>query len=676
MTTGATGVDVSVEFGFGSPPGAASPTWTDVSAFVDLQAAPLRISPGRTNDSPGLAPRSCAFTLDNRDGRFDPRNTSGPYYGDLVPRVPVRVRVAYSGTTRTLFRGFVDGGWPQNLIRRERYVEVSCLDFAGYAAQVDAPATAWDVAVETAVDNVRPDVWLRLTADGEYVDRYSGRRARLSGAVSEVEPLIAGDDKAYSPEYREASAVDVDVSLAPFVTFAAPAAGTPVVSPAALIGFWARLPTAIGDTGRVDLLDLRDSSGNLLLQIAAATHPTATDKRSLEILIRSNPWTTGNNGTTTIATFPESVPDLTNGARFFVLVRLTQVAFGSLGPWNPWLTVNGTGYLETTTSSSGGSALGQPARFSIGSDYQQRDRTTGPIDELVIWRDPNYNDNNNPSLLIGGVPGTVAVTLWTAGSVGRRGDTLDARLSWLVDAIGWDHVGTVDPSGIVIPDPYTGKTDTLSALRAIEDTEQGRVWIDNGGAVRFSSRSWAWTDTVSTTVQARFTDVGAAIDGGDLDYLPEQSVIVDDDRRLVNVAEVTRTGGRTQVVEDTASVAAYGRRSASLSDLMLPTDAQARSIAEWFIYNNAEPRPRVDRIAFAAGLRHSVTFPVASRIEPGWRVDVTHAGTTYPAHVVDVGHEIGFDDWRVDLILDGSRAGRTWFRWGTSTWGGSDGWAF
>ncbi len=113
-----------------------------------------------------------------------------------------------------------------------------------------------------------------------------------------------------------------------------------------------------------------------------------------------------------------------------------------------------------------------------------------------------------------------------------------------------------------------------------------------------------------------------------------------------------------------------------MSDLLLPVDAQARSIGEWLVYVDAEPRPRVDRVRFAAGLRHDVTFPVASQVEPGWLVEVEQAGTTYPVHVVDVGHEIGFDGWTVELVLDGSRAGRTWFEWGTSTWGGADGWAF
>jgi len=671
--TGATGVDVSVEFGFGSAPGTASPTWTNVSAYVDLRASTLRISPGRTNESPGFAPRSCSFTLDNRDGRFDPRNTSGPYYGDLVPRVPVRVRVAYSGTTRTLFRGFVDGGWPQNLISRERYVEVSCLDFAGYAAQVDPPETAWEVAVRTVVAATEPDVWLRMTADGEYVDRQSGRRVRISGAVAEVEPLISGDDKAYGPDYREGSATAVDVQLAPFSSFAAPAALT---SPAALVGFWARLPAADDDTGRVDLLELCDSSGLLLLRVSAAAHPSIAAKRSLEVTIRTEPWGSGFENVHYLATIPDNVPNLTNGRSFFVLFQITQSDGSFVTPFAPQLFVNGQSYTTGTTGTSSTSSRGQPALYSIGADRLNGDRTVGPIDELVVWRDAAYNVGGTSSLLTDAVPSTIAEELWAAGSVGRSADTLDARLEWLVESIGWDLVGTVDGSSIVIPDPYRGERDTLAALRAIEESEQGRVWVDNEGRVRFSSRSWAWVDTVSTTVQASFSDDGAAIDGGDLDYLPDESVIVDDDRRLVNVAEVTRSGGRAQVVEDSSSVAVYGRRSQSLSDLMLPSDAQARSIAEWLVYVDAEPRSRVDRIAFAAGLRHSVTFPVASRIEPGWLVEVTHAGTTYPCHVVDVGHEIGFDSWRVDLILDGSRADRTWFKWGTSTWGGSSGWAF
>jgi len=80
--------------------------------------------------------------------------------------------------------------------------------------------------------------------------------------------------------------------------------------------------------------------------------------------------------------------------------------------------------------------------------------------------------------------------------------------------------------------------------------------------------------------------------------------------------------------------------------------------------------------------------PFAKAVEPGHLVRVTKlppkdsAGvdigpaTTVDAHVTGVRHQWGFTGWTVTLFLDASRAGRTFFKWGTSTWGGSDGWAF
>jgi hypothetical protein len=52
-----------------------------------------------------------SVTLDNRDRRFDPSNTAGPYYPNVVPMRHLRIR-ATEGSTYDLFRGFVED-WGQ-----------------------------------------------------------------------------------------------------------------------------------------------------------------------------------------------------------------------------------------------------------------------------------------------------------------------------------------------------------------------------------------------------------------------------------------------------------------------------------------------------------------------------------------------------------------------------------
>lgn len=96
-----------VEIAFTDGPYVVSPTWTDVTSYV----RGMDISRGIPDDWTLQADGSATVTLSNRDRRFDPFNTTGPYYGNLLPRRQIRIRATFSGTTYDVFRGFI-AGWP------------------------------------------------------------------------------------------------------------------------------------------------------------------------------------------------------------------------------------------------------------------------------------------------------------------------------------------------------------------------------------------------------------------------------------------------------------------------------------------------------------------------------------------------------------------------------------
>ena len=96
-----------VEIAFTDGPYVVSPTWTDVTAYV----RGMDISRGVPDDWTLQADGSATVTLSNRDRRFDPFNTTGPYYGNLLPRRQIRIRATFSSTTYDVFRGFI-AGWP------------------------------------------------------------------------------------------------------------------------------------------------------------------------------------------------------------------------------------------------------------------------------------------------------------------------------------------------------------------------------------------------------------------------------------------------------------------------------------------------------------------------------------------------------------------------------------
>ncbi|GAA2609645.1 hypothetical protein SMC26_39460 [Actinomadura fulvescens] len=83
--------------------------WTDVTDYV-YERDPISITRGRAGSATGPAePASLTFTLDNRDGRFSPRNPTSPYFGVLGRNTPVRVSLPYGNTALTVTEGVGSG---------------------------------------------------------------------------------------------------------------------------------------------------------------------------------------------------------------------------------------------------------------------------------------------------------------------------------------------------------------------------------------------------------------------------------------------------------------------------------------------------------------------------------------------------------------------------------------
>jgi hypothetical protein len=82
----------------------------DISQFVRS----FSINRGRRSDLERFTTGTAQIVLSNLDRRFDPSNTSSPYYNStlgvtgVVPAIPVVVRATWAGITYPLFRGFID----------------------------------------------------------------------------------------------------------------------------------------------------------------------------------------------------------------------------------------------------------------------------------------------------------------------------------------------------------------------------------------------------------------------------------------------------------------------------------------------------------------------------------------------------------------------------------------
>lgn len=82
--------------------------WTDISAYV-YQRDPLSVTRGRAEREGQSGPSRLSFTLNNRDGRFSPRNPLSPLYGLIGRNTPIRCKI--DNGTFDRFYGEVSA-WP------------------------------------------------------------------------------------------------------------------------------------------------------------------------------------------------------------------------------------------------------------------------------------------------------------------------------------------------------------------------------------------------------------------------------------------------------------------------------------------------------------------------------------------------------------------------------------
>lgn len=71
--------------------------WTNVTGYI-YGRDPIQITRGHPDEANAITPTVCSLTIDNRTGRFSPRNPVGAYYGTLGRNTQMRVSLPEGGT--------------------------------------------------------------------------------------------------------------------------------------------------------------------------------------------------------------------------------------------------------------------------------------------------------------------------------------------------------------------------------------------------------------------------------------------------------------------------------------------------------------------------------------------------------------------------------------------------
>ena len=124
-------VTITCEIAFDSDPLDSSQSYTDVSSFL----RGFKTTRGRASNLTQFQPGSAVIQLDNSDNRFSPNQTTHYYDSSnnrskVQPLKRIRIKAAYSGTTYTIFTGFVEsfpvsyGGQGADSVTNIRAVDV------------------------------------------------------------------------------------------------------------------------------------------------------------------------------------------------------------------------------------------------------------------------------------------------------------------------------------------------------------------------------------------------------------------------------------------------------------------------------------------------------------------------------------------------------------------------
>jgi len=172
--------------------------WTKTGTWVDETSRTRRVKCWAGFKAPGdpvAAVGRCVLTLDNSAQRFSPGNTAGALFGNLLPMRPVRVK-ATSGSTWTLFRGFIDRILPDVGKYGGQECVLECVDaLAILAAQRASVVYAASKTVKDTVIALVESVYAPPAEDivdnGDLVAHY-GRAWRpedidIDGALREVD---------------------------------------------------------------------------------------------------------------------------------------------------------------------------------------------------------------------------------------------------------------------------------------------------------------------------------------------------------------------------------------------------------------------------------------------------------------------------------------------------------
>ena len=224
------------------------------------------------------------------------------------------------------------------------------------------------------------------------------------------------------------------------------------------------------------------------------------------------------------------------------------------------------------------------------------------------------------------------------------------RVSYLLDLPEIDYPATRNISaGQTTLGAYqiNANTNALTYLQSIATSEQGACFIAANGDLTFTDRLEA---SFAPTV-AVFSDAGT-----DIPYTALQ--VIYGQEFLYNRIQATVEGGTVQVADNASSQTDFGISTFALPNLLLQSDADALTLANYLVALYAEPQYRFDDLglitsAMSAGNRNTINSLELQDVVEITRTFVTGtpASVTELYKVERLNHTITAGEHRVSIGL-------------------------
>ena len=548
---------VTVEIALTTAPMASSPSWTDVTAYVDQMDYPITIERGRSDAQSSVQPGTCTLVLKNDDKRFTPGYTGGPYSSNVIPGKLLRVTITHNSNTYRRFFGYItsfDMGWPGGVTQQNR-VTVTAVDVLGLLSQVklknildhlyiqSGPVALWPLDDDDGTHHAQELSGYRNPALDK-IDRASGGVCRFDGGRGL--PAIA---EKWSRSVRMKSDVDESSWTALGETIDLQGATGSVG-----IGGWVRFDERNDDTA-VWLTSLRlDSTYSIAVQVASTS---------------TIAYLRNNSGIATANTDP-GPPRIVDGKWHHVFVLYEEAGLGSLT-----LFVDG---VEISSDAMGAGFPSVPSTATVTVGCALRSDGTKETDAATNARYAYWGvwtDSVATSLDV--------AALYEAGKANwESGDRTSTRIGRVCDWLGLPSNRQSLERGL--SDVAIGNIRNLTAAEYIDQlttAEQGFFYQAGNGTATFHARDHRWN---SPTVAATLTA-----------HKPDETWTTDVEQ-VVNSVEVTHRSGSV-AVSDRNSKATYGPRELSV-ETALSTAAQAFGIAEYLLALRSTLTPRMSDYVF------------------------------------------------------------------------------